>query len=468
MGVAVSGWPLARAVSTRGQLGVVSGTGLDTVLVRRLQLGDLGGHIARALASFPIPEISLRVWNRYFVPAGKPATSPFKSKPIPSLRPPKALLELIVLASFVEVWLAKDGHDGLVGMNLLEKIQLPTLPALYGAMLAGVDYVLMGAGIPRAIPAILDCFAAGDAAEMAINVTGGESASMRFDPADFVGRPLKRPQFLAIVSSATLGHVLARKTVPPVDGFVIEGHTAGGHNAPPRGPLELSELGEPVYGLRDDPELAKFRDLGLPFWLAGAYGTHEKLEEALALGAQGIQVGTAFAFCEESGIMPSIKANAIRLSLRGEAHVFTDPKASPTGFPFKVLGLPGSLSDPVVHGERERICDMGYLRELYRKEDGSIGYRCPSEPIEDFMEKGGKPNEAIGRKCVCNGLLATIGLGQVRNGSPEPALVTAGDDVEQVSRYLRPGSGSYSAADVLETLLAGSAVELREEAKVVL
>ena len=39
--------------------------------------------------------------------------------------------------------------------------------------------------------------------------------------------------------------------------------------------------------------------LGLPFWLAGGYGSAEKLKEALAEGAAGIQVGTAFAFCDE-------------------------------------------------------------------------------------------------------------------------------------------------------------------------
>ncbi|HEY6553858.1 MAG TPA: nitronate monooxygenase, partial [Vicinamibacteria bacterium] len=39
MGVAVSSFGLARAVSREGQLGVVSGTALDVVLARRLQSG---------------------------------------------------------------------------------------------------------------------------------------------------------------------------------------------------------------------------------------------------------------------------------------------------------------------------------------------------------------------------------------------------------------------------------------------
>ena len=50
MGVAISDWRLARAVSLRGQLGVVSGTAIETVVVRRLQDGDIGGHMRRAIA----------------------------------------------------------------------------------------------------------------------------------------------------------------------------------------------------------------------------------------------------------------------------------------------------------------------------------------------------------------------------------------------------------------------------------
>jgi nitronate monooxygenase len=213
----------------------------------------------------------------------------------------------------------------------------------------------------------------------------------------------------------------------------------------------LDETGQPIYGPRDVPDLAVIRDLGLPFWLAGAYAEPEKLEEARAAGAQGIQVGTAFAFCEESGIAPSVKERVLAKVRAGEAEVFTDPLASPTGFPFKVLGLEGSLSDPSV--DRDRVCDLGYLRTTYRRADGSLGYRCAAEPVEDYVRKGGEAADTKGRMCVCNGLFATVGLGQVRkNGSPEPVLVTAGDEVTRVGRFLAPGAASYSAAEVVRYL----------------
>ncbi len=460
MGAGVSDWRLARAVSQTGQLGVVSGTALATILVRRLQNGDRDGQMRRALEQFPVPGVADKVLADYFIPGGKPANTPFKLTPLPGLDPGPDYVALTVLANFVEVFLAKEGHDGLVGINFLEKIQLPTLPSLYGAMLADVDYVLMGAGIPRAIPGVLDQFARGEAVRLKMDIEGGlagEEFYSKFDPAAFCGGNapvLKRPLFLGIVASATLAMTLARKSSGQVNGFVIEGETAGGHNAPPRGALRLDATGEPVYGPRDVVELEKIRELNLPFWLAGGYGASGKLAEALSLGAAGIQVGTAFAFCEESGIRPDLKQQVFQLYHEGKLRVFTDPLASPTGFPFKVVQLPGSVSDRRTTTPRNRRCDLGFLRHAYRKADGTSGYRCPAEPVEDFVRKGGTLEETFGRQCVCNGLMATIGLAQVdsENNSSLP-LVTAGNDITNIVQFLPPGCDSYSAAEVVSRLL---------------
>lgn len=459
MGAGVSNWRLARAVAVNGQLGVVSGTALACIFARRLQMGDPDHQMRHALKSFPIPEMARRVLADYFIPGGKRADQAFKLTPLPSLNPGPDSVALTVLANFAEVFLAKEGHDGLIGINYLEKIQLPTLPSIFGAMLAGVDYVLMGAGIPRSIPGVLDKLAAGEAVELKIDVTDAqpeEQFHSTFSPEKFSGGmrfKLKRPLFIGIVASATLAITLARKSNGVVNGFVVEGETAGGHNAPPRGALQLNEKGEPIYGPRDVPDLAKIRELGLPFWLAGSYGQPGKLEEAAGLGATGIQVGTAFAFCEESGIRDDLKRQTTQLSQEGKAQVYTDPLASPTGFPFKVVQLPGTQSDNRANDHRPRLCDLGYLRHPYRAADGSLGYRCPAEPIEDYIRKGGKPEEVKGRLCVCNGLLATIGLAQPRaNGGEELALVTAGNDVATIADFLGPKRDSYSAAEVAQRL----------------
>ena len=71
MGVGVSNWRLANVVSKLGQLGVVSGTALDSLFVRRLGDGDPGGHVRRGLDAFPFPEMAQRIWEEYYVPGGK-------------------------------------------------------------------------------------------------------------------------------------------------------------------------------------------------------------------------------------------------------------------------------------------------------------------------------------------------------------------------------------------------------------
>jgi nitronate monooxygenase len=456
MGVGVSGWRLARAVAGQGQLGVVSGTALDLLLTRQLQLGDPDGHLRRALAAFPYPEIAARILDRYFIAGGKAADAPFKTPPMISHEPGRQTRELVVAAGFVAIHLAKEGHAGVVGLNLLEKIQTPTLMVLYGAMLAGVDVVLMGAGIPRQIPRILDDLAAGGPAEMRLDVTGAtEPVFIRIDPAEFGPVPaLKRPIFLAIVSSPVLAENLRRKASGRVDGFVVEAPTAGGHNAPPRGPMQLTPEGEPVYGERDRIDPAKFVEIGLPFWLAGGYGRIGKLREAQALGAHGIQVGTAFAFCNESGFDPALKAKILAAVKRGDLKIHTNALASPTGFPFKVAQVEGSIADPAVYQQRERVCDLGVLRETYQKPDGGIGFRCAAEPFDLYVSKGGDPEQTHDRICLCNSLCASAGIGQIRHGEEEPQLITIGDDLAAVREVMPEGGDSYSAADVIRRLLA--------------
>lgn len=461
MGIAVSGWQLARAVSLTGQLGVVSGTALDTVLARRLQCGDLGGHVRRALEHFPIPGVAERILKRYYVAGGKAEGKPYVASPIPSLKPSRHLQDLLVASNFVEVFLAREGHDKPVGINYLEKIQLPTLPSIYGAMLAGVSWVLMGAGIPRTIPGVLDRFAEGQAVELDVNVAGTgrrDDVVTRFDPQVYAEGAIvdvARPQFAAIISSATLATMLTRKSTGKVDGFVVEGFSAGGHNAPPRGKMKLSENGEPIYGERDIPDIEAIHALGLPFWMAGSCARPEVVADVVQRGATGVQVGTAFAYCEESDLDPELKKRVLAASREGTARVFTDPVASPAGFPFKVVEIDDSLSNASVYEARRRICDLGYLRHAYEKEDGTIGWRCPAEPEKDYLRKGGDLEDTKGRKCICNALMANISMGQMgRDGTPEGPLVTSGDDVADVARLLPEGAESYKAADVVEYLMS--------------
>jgi nitronate monooxygenase len=463
MGAGVSGWRLAKAVSSAGQLGVVAGTALDLIMTRLLQLGDPGGHIRRALQHFPLPQISKRILDLFFIPGGKAKNKAFKALPLFKTCSSTSRDELIIAANFVEVFLAKEGHKGIVGINYLEKIQAPTLPSLFGAMLAKVDFVLMGAGIPRAIPGILDQLADLQAVQLPLDVQGaapGEKYYLHLDPKAFLPEnhpKLERPFFLVIASSALVAKVMAKKASGTIDGLILEGPSAGGHNAPPRGNLELNAKGEPIFGKRDIPDLSSIAKLGLPFWLAGSFGSKAQLAEAKRQGAAGVQVGTAFAFCEESGIAPNLKKRAIAKIQNSTAEVLTDARASPTGFPFKVFQLEESLTDPEIFEQRHKICDLGYLRHAYKKPDGSLGWRCPGEPVDLFLKKGGTQEEALGRKCVCNGLMANIGLAQIqRNGDEEAPFLTSGKDLSVVSELLTKHGGSYRATDVINLLLSPS------------
>jgi nitronate monooxygenase len=333
-------------------------------------------------------------------------------------------------------------------------------------MLAGVDYVLMGAGIPLKIPGALDRLAHHEPTSYELQVAGalfGDDTTIHFAPRDFAGvdlAPLRRPFFLAIVASNTLALTMVKKANGKVDGFVVEGPTAGGHNAPPRGKLQLDDAGEPIYGERDRVDLAKIRELGLPFWLAGGFGTPEKLRESFMAGAAGIQVGTAFAFCEESGLREDYKRALLQKAIDGKANVFTNPSASPTGFPFKVAELEGTLSDQEVVFGRPRICDLGYLREAYRTSEGKIDFRCAAEPVSVYLSKGGQEERTEGRICLCNALLANLAQPQLRGGKHEErGMVTCGDDLRDIASFLPANHTTYNASDVIAKLLEPSILE---------
>ena len=102
---------------------------------------------------------------------------------------------------------------------------------------------------------------------------------------------------------------------------------------------------------------------------------------------------------------------------------------------------------------RTRHCDLGYLRTPYIGADGRLGYRCPAEPVDAYLRKGGALEDTVGRQCLCNGLMATIGLGQMRAEGPEPPIVTSGEDLTFVPHLATAGRLRYHARDVVAYIL---------------
>jgi NAD(P)H-dependent flavin oxidoreductase YrpB (nitropropane dioxygenase family) len=165
-------------------------------------------------------------------------------------------------------------------------------------------------------------------------------------------------------------------------------------------------------------------------------------------------VGTLFAFCQESGLDPAIRKELISELGEGKLVVRTDPLASPTGFPFKVATLLGTMSEADVYAARPRLCDLSYLRIPYEREPGDLGYRCPAEPVHMYAKKGGDVADTVGRKCLCNGLTAGIGLGQSRReGYEEVPIVTLGADLEGISQMLSDLPDGWTAVQAVDRLL---------------
>jgi len=457
MGIAVSNWELAKTVSLKGQLGVVSGTAIDNVMARRLQDGDKSGNTRRALAAFPNQEIVQKILAKYFVDGGKAPETPYIMVPKITLEQKRDAQEILIVANFVEVWLAKEGHDGLVGINFLHKIQMTTAASVLGAMLAGVDYIIMGAGIPRELPKLIRQISKLEVGSVPVDVIGGPAAQTTINPLDFVpsGTKIKKPKFLAIISVDVLGTYLARDEETRPDGFIIEHNSAGGHNAPPRGKWEFDANGEPIYGPKDIADIEKMKKLGLPFWLAGTYGSPERVKSALNQGAAGVQVGTLFAISNHSGFSGKTRKQLLDKLKSNSLEIKTDVKASPTSFPIKIAKLEGHTSTTEGFAARPKLCDLGYLREPAISETGRTIYRCPSEPDDQFIKKGGAVEDIDGRKCLCNGLMANIGLPQARkDGYVEAPIVTLGSDIEGAKVLLKSHPDGYGADEAVNWLLS--------------
>ena len=165
-------------------------------------------------------------------------------------------------------------------------------------------------------------------------------------------------------------------------------------------------------------------------------------------------MGTLFALCAESGLDPALRQEMLTELGAGKLEVRTDPLASPTGFPFKVVSLPETMSEAETYADRPRLCDLSYLRVPFEREPGTLGYRCAAEPVHMYLRKGGDLADTVGRKCLCNGLTAGAGLGQTRrDGYSEPPIVTLGADLEGVTQMLADFPGGWTAAQAVARLL---------------
>jgi len=446
MGAWVSGYKLAQAVSMHKKcMGTISGIALDRILAWYLQNGDPGGHFLRALNNFPFPEISERVINRWYC---KNNVVEHKRVPKLSLNPSVDFIDLTICGNFVAVWLAKEQHNNPVSINYLEKIQVPLIYSFVGVIMAGVDYITMGAGIPDQIPELIRSFIEGEEVKYNIDIQGSKKKYvLKFNPKEYFGcrllPKLFKPNFLPIISSNLLANILVRRFREKPFGFVVELPCAGGHNAPPRS----YKSGEYIYGEKDLVNFEKLNELDIPYWLAGGFASPEKIAYAKSLGAQGVQVGSIFALCDESEIEQKYK-DILRRNGYNNNQVIITSSYSPTNYPFKIAELDNTLSDSVIYENEIRQCDKGFLVSFYIDDKGHIHSRCSAEPIDSYLKKGGKIDDITNVRCLCNGLLSTVGKGDI----DRHAIITLGDDLSFLKHLMSCAEDSYSVDDVIKYL----------------
>ena len=444
MGIHVSSAKLANCTSRLGALGVVSGAALRHVILEDIRAND--EETISITKQFPIAHYIEEALS--FMPGGKKHNRPV---PVDTPEPRYSAYprRLSAVAAYVEVMRAKRGHGGKVGINVMWKCPLTVLPTIYGAMLAGVDALLCGAGVPMELPDIVAKIRAGMNMEY-LPLTGTETHA-RMDIADdnssaFL-QSLDAPRMIPILSNFAFAKRLLdtweKKYHALPFAFVLENHAAGGHNAPPRN--------KSTFDKQDNLEtyFDKVVKLGIPVYAAGNFkdgGTRQEFERWTSKGAYGLQIGSRFALCEESGMREDLRNQIIEKNRQESLEVKTDMKASPTGYPIKIAQLPGTISEEAIYKARKRLCNKKYLVRSHFKEmpDGSKKetYICSAMSAEEYGRLGGDPAETEGKVCLCNGLLSTAGYYQ----DVEDAVVTLGTHGKEIKK-------SVSARDIVEEFL---------------
>jgi len=471
-GIYGSPWHTVRKISKLGQIGVISSASMHNVLYRILRLGDPGGHYKRALEAFPDQGMAERVYGRYYKQGGIPPTEPFKPLEKFSLEPSRELIELTIVANFCQAWLAKENHDGIVGVNFLEKIQMLHSYALLGLLIANINLLFIGAGIATQFPKILDKLVRYEQATYKVDVIGrGEKWPMEFNPREYLHctmTELKKPLLIPIISLFVLAKSMTKMPGHGFDGFVIESpKKGGGHSMKARTKGQLTDDGQPMYGKKDEfdeADFPKLQDIGLPFYLAGGYASPEKLAYAQSVGAAGIQVASIITLSEDSGYNPEYRDRMRRRAYNDELDVFISPDASPFGFPFKVVRISGTHGDPQVYAARKRRCFTGLLLQPCIKEgETTIRYRCSAEPIDSFCAKGGDIDDTFMTVCLCEGLKAGVDLPQrLRDGTFELPVFTLSNDLSFLPHLMSGENDRYWILDAFKYLLSKQPAALKQ------
>jgi nitronate monooxygenase len=326
MGVGVSLYPLASAVAEQGGVGIVSSAALDRLVSKR---------------------------------TGKKHTS--------------------YEAAFEEITQAK-AKGGAAGINIMVALIRDYEESVKGAIDAGADVIISGAGLPLSLPAI---------------------------------QPPGETALIPIVSSARALEIICKKWERlgyRPDAVVLEGPLAGGHLGfkPEDIDGESNKLENLLPPVKDTA--AKYG--GFPVIVAGGIYTRDDIVRFLRMGADGVQMGTRFLVTEESSATDAYKRAVINAGV--EDILVSHIPGSPCGLPFMVIKESGMFQDALDRKRKPR-CDKGYV--LRPDGEGKLT-QCRAR-LDD--------GSAF---CICNGLLSSAGY----NPDQEGPLYTVGASGYRIDR----------------------------------
>ena len=328
MGVGVSLYPLASAVAKEGGLGIVSSACLDRLVSKRTG----------------------KKYNSYE-------------------------------AAYEEVSRAKSA-GGYAGINIMGALVRDYNDSVKGALDAGADAIISGAGLPLNLPAI---------------------------------QPPKDTALIPIVSSARALELICKKWERlgyRPDAVVLEGPLAGGHLGFKMDQIDLeSNILENLFSPVKDMAI-KYGDF--PVIVAGGIYTHDDILTFLKMGADGVQMGTRFLATEESSASDEYKQAVI--SAKEEDIIVGHDPGSPCGLPFRVIKQ-SPMYVSAIKRLRQPKCDKGYV--LLKDKEGKFTV-CPAKESNEH------------HFCICNGLLSSAGY----NRDKEEPLYTVGTNAARVDTIL--------------------------------
>jgi nitronate monooxygenase len=328
MGVGVSLFPLAKAVAGEGGLGIISSACIDRLVSKR---------------------------------TGKKVNT--------------------YEAVYQEISLSKV-QNGFAGINIMMALARDYNESVKGALDAGADVIISGAGLPLTLPAI---------------------------------QPPKDTALIPIVSSARALDIICKKWEKlgyRPDAVVLEGPLAGGHLGFRIEQVDLES--NKLENLLPPVKEMAIKCGNFPVIVAGGIYTYDDIIKFMSMGADGVQMGTRFLATEESSASEAYKRAVVQA--KEEDIIVAHRPGSPCGLPFRVIKQSPMYASSL---KKARVpkCDKGYV--LMKDSEGKFSV-CPAKSNnEDYF-------------CICNGLLSSGGY----NTDKEEPLYTVGSNAARVDKIL--------------------------------